>query len=446
MYKLIFTTLISTMLATGCGGSSSKPQLEQPSIVEPALSEPALTVEIPVAGNSWILGKVNESDSLISAQGITNWTNTDDELVTYVYVSRLGAMNIGVKGKVLSGKSSIEVSLNNQQQLVELSNTSEEVVFAGEFTVEETGYQQVIIRGISSSSGTFPQLSHLMIGGAAAEGDNYYIQNDFYWGRRGPSVHLSYTKPNPGENNEWFYSEIEVPKGSDTLGSYFMTNGFGEGYMGIQVNSELERRVLFSVWSPFHTDDASLIPNEDKIVLLGKGAGVSTGEFGNEGAGGQSYYIYNWQAATTYKLLVNIKPSEEAGNTDYTGYFFLPETNKWKLIASFRRPKTTTYVSNQHSFLENFNTGAGQFERKGLYKNQWLYSESGQWYPLTEAIFSYDETAQRQDRLDYQAGVENGVFFLKNTGFFSENTPKYTKFEVKPSAQPVIDFNALPPR
>jgi hypothetical protein len=47
--------------------------------------------------------------------------------------------------------------------------------------------------------------------------------------------------------------EITVPVGQDPIGSYFMANGFGEGYFGFQVNSKTERRVLFSVWSPFRT-------------------------------------------------------------------------------------------------------------------------------------------------------------------------------------------------
>ena len=34
---------------------------------------------------------------------------------------------------------------------------------------------------------------------------------------------------------EWFYSELLVPVGSDVIGSYFATNGFSEGYFGIQV-------------------------------------------------------------------------------------------------------------------------------------------------------------------------------------------------------------------
>ena len=442
IFKLIFTTFFAALLTTGCGNSNTKPvKVKEPVEVSDNI---VLSIEIPVAGNSWILDKVSESTTLIGDQGITNWTNANDELGTYVYVSRTGSINVGIKGHVLKGQASIEVSLNNNHQVVELSNTNVEIIPVGEFYVDEIGYQQVIIRGKSSSSDTFPQLSHVVIGGDATEGQNYYVKDDFYWGRRGPSVHLKYTKPNLGENNEWFYSEIEVPEGSDVLGSYFMTNGFAEGYMGIQVNSPTERRVLFSVWSPFKTDDPKSIPDEYKIKLLGKGEGVTVGEFGNEGSGGQSFFVYNWQAGTTYKLLVNIKPSEETGKTDYTAYFFAPELNEWKLIASFRRPNTTTYVTNQHSFLENFIPATGQFVRKGLYKNQWLYSESGKWHPVTEATFTYDATAAKQARRDYQGGVERGSFYLKNTGFFSDSTSLKSVFNVNQGEQPDIDLSTLP--
>ncbi|WP_340679683.1 DUF3472 domain-containing protein [Paraglaciecola sp.] len=446
-FKFYCTTVLSALLISGCGGSSASAPVDIKKPIDVVIEEPVepeLTIEIAVAGNSWILDKVDESSSLIGEQGITNWTNENDELVTYVYVGRVGEINIGIKGQMLSGQASIQVSLNGKQKVVELTNTEAELIPVGVFNVDQIGYQKVIMRGIERSSDTFPQISHLVIGGAATKGDNYYVKDEFYWGRRGPSVHLTYTKPNPGENNEWFYSEIEVPVGSDALGSYFMTNGFGEGYMGIQVNSPTERRVLFSVWSPFQTDDPSSIPEEDKIQLLGKGEGVTVGEFGNEGSGGQSYYVYNWQAGLTYKLLVNITPSEEAGKTDYTGYFFSPQTNEWQLIASFRRPKITTYVTRQHSFLENFNPDAGQFERKGLYKNQWLYSETGQWHPLTQATFTYDATAAKQARRDYQGGVDNGVFYMKNTGFFSDSTSLNSVFNVTQGTQPDIDFTALP--
>src|SRR5690606_4541361 len=122
----------------------------------------------------------------------------------------------------------------------------------------------------------------------------------------------------------WFYIEITVPEGEDVLGSYFMANGFAEGYFGIQVNSPSERRVLFSVWSPYETQDPNNIPDEYKIILLGKGEGVTTGEFGNEGSGGQSYKVFNWKAGTTYGFLLKGTPSVN-NSTDYTAYFFDPE-------------------------------------------------------------------------------------------------------------------------
>ena len=72
-----------------------------------------------------------------------------------------------------------------------------------------------------------------------------------------------------------------------------------EGYFGIQVNSATERRILFSVWSPFSTDNPKEIPDDKKIKLLRKGKDVHTGEFGNEGSGGQSYLRYQWKTGTT---------------------------------------------------------------------------------------------------------------------------------------------------
>ena len=87
--------------------------------------------------------------------------------------------------------------------------------------------------------------------------------NMFYWGRRGPSVHLRYDVP---ENRDlrYCYSEVRVPKGKDTIGSFFMANGFAEGYFGFQVNGESERRILFSVWSPFRTDNPNDVPAADR--------------------------------------------------------------------------------------------------------------------------------------------------------------------------------------
>jgi hypothetical protein len=62
------------------------------------------------------------------------------------------------------------------------------------------------------------------------------------WGRRGPSVHLNY-QIQKAQKFVVFYNELTILE--DPIGSYFMANGFKEGYFGIQVNSKTERRVLF---------------------------------------------------------------------------------------------------------------------------------------------------------------------------------------------------------
>ena len=74
-----------------------------------------------------------------------------------------------------------------------------------------------------------------------------------------------------------------MPAGGDVIGSYFMADGFAHGYFGMQVNSEKERRILFSVWSPYNTQNPDEIPQDQRIELLKKGDGVHTGKFGNEG-------------------------------------------------------------------------------------------------------------------------------------------------------------------
>ena len=137
------------------------------------------------------------------------------------------------------------------------------------------------------------------------------------------------------------------------IGSYFMVNGFAEGYCGIQVNSADERRILFSVWSPFETDNPDQIPAEAQVRLLARGDDVVTKEFGGEGSGGQSFLRYNWKAGSTYRFLTRVHPDENrAGATVYTTWFFAPERNNWRLIASLvppaRFPPRQAFFNGQH--------------------------------------------------------------------------------------------------
>lgn len=411
---------------------------------EKMIEKPECKIIIPVYGNSWLVNEPMRSDEMITENGIRNWNQESDRFRTYFCVEKTGLIQIAIKAKVISGKSIVKATFRGKSKDISLSNTEFEIVEIGSFQVEKIGYQFLELQGIQKSSAEFAQISELLIGGEATSGAVYYVKDDFYWGRRGPSVHLNYEIPAETGNVRWFYNEMTIPEGNDVLGSYFMANGFGEGYFGIQVNSETERRILFSVWSPFKTDDPNAIPEDHKIKLLKKGPDVYSGEFGNEGSGGQSYRKYFWKAGTTYRFLLKGEPAEN-NSTDYTAYFFAPEIGKWELIASFRRPQTQTYLKRPHSFLENFIPEMGCITRQVRYTNQWVCNSEGKWTELNRAKFTADATARKEARLDYSGGDNGSFFFLKNCGFFSDKVPFDTWFSRSGSGKaPEINFSQLP--
>jgi hypothetical protein len=344
------------------------------------------------------------------------------------------------------GKNKLKFTLQGISKELTVEGSLEKEFYVGKWENIHKGYVMIELQGVSRTADNFGTVSSIGISGTSINSETAFVKdnidNYFYWGRRGPSVHLKYTLP-ASEITE-FYSEITVPEGNDVIGSYFMANGFSEGYFGIQVNSLTERRILFSVWSPYTTDDPASIPPELKITMLKKGNNVYTGEFGNEGAGGQSYLVYPWKAGNTYQFLLRGQPQSD-NSSIYTAYFFAPEEKKWMLIASFKRPKTNTYLKNFHSFLENFDTETGDKTRMAIYGNPWVRDTNGVWTAISSAKFTADQTARKKFRLDYAGGVKGNSFFLKNCGFFFPAITIDSQFNIeKPKTAPVIDFEKLP--
>lgn len=403
------------------------------------LSPNAIT--IPVAGNTYVTS--GKDGAKVSTKGIETWTQPEAVLSSWFKVTQPGELNLFLKAKPQDGASTIQVSVAGKTFPVEIEGTEEVVVPVGSVAIAEPGYVRVDMQGTKKEGVEFALVSDLLVDGVAAVEPMYFVRNfEPYWGMRGPSVHMKYTLPE--EPVEYFYNEITVPVGEDKLGSYFMTNGFGEGYCGIQANSEKERRVLFSVWSPFSTDDPKSIPEDQRIRLLCQGEGVHIGEFGNEGSGGQSFLVYPWKAGETYRVLTRVHPDGK-GNTEYYAWFFAPEDNQWRLIAGFLRPQTNTWYKGAHSFLENFDPSQGYLERRVHFGNQWARTEKGEWKELTEGLFTYDATANAQVRMDYAGGVEGDCFFLKNGGFFNDNTELKSTF-TRPAKgnTPDVDVKKLP--
>lgn len=411
-----------------------------------ARADAALEASVPFGGNAYLTAE-GAGDGL-QRDGSTRWQDAKSVFSIYFRIDRAAVLDLALRLKVPQGGAVIRTTVGKTTFDTKASGAEVHEVKLGRVEVKEPGYVRIDLQGVSKTGPVFAEASELLVSSTTEGLKLDYVKNNegnmFYWGRRGPSVHLGYTMPRD-KTIEYAYSELTVPVGEDPIGSYFMANGFGEGYYGIQVKSPTERWILFSVWSPFHTDNPRDIPEAERVVLLEKGEGVRVGEFGNEGSGGQSFLVYPWKAGVTYRFLNSVKPDGQ-GNSIYAAWFGEVGKDGWKLIARFKRPKTDKHLTGFHSFLENFADRNGYLGRRALHGNPWVCDTEGTWHEITTARFTGDATAGGGHRLDYAGGVEGKGFFLRNGGFFSERVAINQSFQrdSTPGARPVIDFKKLP--
>jgi hypothetical protein len=400
---------------------------------------------IPVAGNAFRSAPAPGRG--LQRSGSLVWGDAEGVFSVYFHVDRPAKVRLALLARVEEGRSTLETRVGEQKFETEIDGSELEKHQIGHIAVASAGYVRVDFQGTKRTGDVYAEIRDLIVSSDSDDLKLDFVKtnkgNMFYWGRRGPSVHLRYEVPRD-LTLQYAYSEITVPKGQDPIGSYFMANGFGEGYFGIQVNSPKERRVLFSVWSPFKTDNPRDIPKDQRIAVLGRGPDVHVGEFGNEGSGGQSYLVYPWKAGTTYRFLTEVKPDGK-GNTFYTSWFGDKSAGEWRLIASFRRPKTDTHYRGFHSFLESFSPTFGHIGRRANYGNVWVRDTSGKWHECTRARFSVDATGRGRHRLDFTGGSDGKHFTMRNCGFFNETGRPGETFtrESTSDKHPKVDLDAL---
>jgi FKBP-type peptidyl-prolyl cis-trans isomerase len=378
------------------------------------------------------------SEKLFSSEnGLQNWINTKQQVNYFFHVRNPGVLQIKINAKNAFSGSVINLSINGKDFKVAIpKSTIFRLLNVGSLSIKDTGFYQISISGTKQTNNTIADIQSIELLGTAAK----EIHANQKPRRNAASVHLKY----PLEDSikaTTFYNEITVPIGADIVHSYYMACGFSRGYFGIQVNSPIERRIIFSVWDAGkEAIDRNKVADSNKVQLLAKGENVFADGFGNEGTGGHSHLVYNWRAGEKYQLMVTALP--DSTSTIYTGYFFVPELQKWKLIASFKAPQDGETLRKLYSFNENFVGVNGQLERKAFFGNQWIQQENGRWMELTKAHFSYDATGKARDRIDYGGGVENGQFYLRNGGFKESNAQFGDLFERAATNQrPLIDWS-----
>ncbi len=364
--------------------------------------------------------------------GIAGWDEPALKVEWFGELKHSGKIDCSLSLTLPPGTEShlrLTVAGESHEALARGSGTNPVVAPFGSFAIA-AGYQRFTLESNDPPGKSGGDLTALLLSGPAAADAHFNLKPR----RNAASVHLFY--PTAGLTNlTAFYCEVTALE--DPLWTYYMACGWHRGYLGMQVNSPTERRIIFSVWaSGGEPTDRGKVQTGDRVVLVAKGPGVYTGDFGNEGTGGHSHFIYPWKTGQKQRFLVTAQPVD-ATHTIFAGYYFLPDLKKWTLISSWKAPKEGGYLRGLYSFSENFGGANGQLRRKALFGNQWVRMAQGPWRELTTASFSFDPTG-RADRLDRFMGLEGGQFFLSQGGFIPGTTPYGEEF-VRPAThnQPV---------
>lgn len=375
---------------------------------------------------------------LISRKEALVWSDTATRIHFFVHNAKTGELQIALHALSMKAARQLTIEVRGKKMNIQVpvGNTAKEIK-VGTIQLTDTGFVELVITTKKPAPGSV-SLGDLVLSGPAAEGLRFNAKTRL----NAASVHLRYPIPDTVKAIG-FYNEITIPDGYDPLYSYYMANGFSRGYFGIQVNSEKERRVIFSVWDAGNEAiDRGKVADSNRVKLLAKGDGVVANDFGNEGTGGHSHWVYHWKTGETYRFLVTALTDSASQTTIYTGYFFVPELQRWKLIAAFRAPKDGNTLNKLYSFSENFVGENGHLSRKALFGNQWVQQQrGGRWVALTDATFTTDATGRAGDRFDYGAGVVNEQFYLWHGGFNKQASKQNDQFKrPNTSKAPVIDY------
>ena len=375
----------------------------------------------------------------VSKDGIAGWTNPLLTVSWFGEIKTAGKLDAALVLRLpKDGVTKLRLTVGKQSREAVATGTGEAVtVQFGEFTVAQAGYVRFTLTSLNPPGQPAGDLEALVLDGPAIADAHFNLDPR----RNAASVHLTYATPKDAPV-ALFYNEVTGV--AEPAATYYMACGFSRGYFGMQVNSPTERRIIFSIWdSGSEGVDRSKVADENRVKLLAKGEGVTAGDFGNEGTGGHSHLVYPWKTGSVQRFAVTAKAEDE--HTDYTGWWFHPEQEKWMLIASFRAPRDGKWLRGLYSFSENFGGSTGHIQRKALFGPAWLRTADGEWQEITEASFSHDGTGQA-NRLDRFMGVENGRFFLSHGGFVPGFTKFGEKFTRPATGRPPADLGKFPPQ
>lgn len=308
----------------------------------------------------------------------------------------------------------------------------------GKVEIAQPGFYRLALGGVEKSGAAFGDVKNLVLDGAAAATIKSKQGFNFTHWRGQTSTHLTYQLPKE-QTYTAFYNEVTAV--TDPTSTYYCAIGFGGGYMGMQVTSPTQRRVIFSIWdNAQEAMSRANVEEKDRAGLLDSGDKVFTDSFGGEGTGGHSHLKTMWETGVPQRFLVTVKADGDAAI--FAGYFYLNDLKKWMLISAWRRPRTQAKLTGFYTFNEDFNH-TKQTTRRANYGNSWVRTTDGKWQEVTTARFT--RTAQNEPvRRDWEAGTDGDQMWMQIGGFIDRETNYGDMFTREKSNRPPTDLE-LPP-
>ena len=285
-----------------------------------------------------------------------------------------------------------------------------------------------------------------------ALGDRYsdYWKPENMAARQCTSVHLRYAPTM--KDIRACYTEIVVEKSAP--GTYFASNNFSNGYIGVQEavrGGKVVRVAIFSVWDAQDTGDNPNAASEaDRAQLIQKGAHVTTRRFGGEGTGGNSMRIFDWKEGEVIRTLVVEKPDGKSFR-QISGYIFDAKTKTWELLSCWRVQALTTGLGAGSGFVEDFKRDVDSklHERRAtfgpnyaLVGDRWIQSDQ----------FKFTKDGNPNMEINCSLNKQRGFYSLATGGSakMDPNFPVFTDKKLSPlpksegPGKPIMDIVNMP--
>ncbi len=237
---------------------------------------------------------------------------------------------------------------------------------------------------------------------------------------------------------DWGYVECMAPSKYLCQGTYFMTMGPMNAYMGMQTSSphgdnDFNKSVLFSVWDNGNTDDdPNLSLYLQSRVMDGNSQAVHT-HAGGEGSSASVMFKDQpnwWRQDHWVQFLLNTRPEtvtvtvKDSKGQDSTflydnilmsTWYKVDTMPEWRYMATIRSSGQSNLLSSWYCFIEPFTSYAGQKLHRVFYRNAMRRAaNSGKWYSSNKCDLTNDRY-ERDFHYDFGRGASQeypGAFFL----------------------------------